>query len=313
MWQVKLWLKKKRGHSPTEMREELVKALLAKVPRTKSKAKQPKTAKGTLFELSIMDHHFGKLSWQPEVGENYDVKIAETRYLAAANRMLDNARLMKPGKILIPVGNDFYHVDKGDNTTTSGTRLDADGRWQKAFIAGAKCVREVINQAREIAPVEVMVVPGNHDGESVFRLGVTLDAIYEHDGRVAVNNNPTLWKATQWGVNLIGYFHGHLSGETRRKGFKNEFQDKFPKLYAATQWRELHLGHTHSEREDVWHIRTSQTWEMVVVRVISALCGTDKWHDSKGYRSPGAAEAHLFDAKHGRTGYQVVTQHSLED
>lgn len=306
LWQVKLWLKKRMGWSPDELRERLIESLKAEVPRPKSRAVKTPTG-GLLYEISIMDHHFGKLAWAPEVGTNYDVAIAERLYMTAARELLEHARTMKPDLILLVVGNDFYHVDNGNNTTTKGTPQHADGRWQKAYVAGAKCVRAVIDEAKEIAPVRVMIVPGNHDQERAYTLGVALGMLYELDGRVTVDNEPTKWKAFAWGSTLLVFMHGDNMSADRLKRLPHEVQDRYPDLYAAAKWREIHSGHIHCENESVWFYRTSQSSGLTIHRIISSLCGTDSWHDSMGYRSLGAAEAHMYDSKRGRVGYWVST------
>src|SRR4051812_36416642 len=62
--------------------EACVIAMEAIASRVASKAPAPvkrvawKPAK-ILAEISIYDHHFGKLCWAPETGTNYDLDIAE--------------------------------------------------------------------------------------------------------------------------------------------------------------------------------------------------------------------------------------------
>lgn len=310
LWQVKLWLKRKKGWSRKELLAEIVESL----GRPVRKAKPSKVVKpsGLLAEVAIMDHHFGKLAWQPEVGENYDVEIARDRYDKAARVLIDSCEEQNAKRILFVVGNDFYHVDNGTNTTTAGTPQDCDGRWQKAFVTGLTCVRDAIEAAKEVAPVDVMVVPGNHDKERAFTLGVTLGAVYGNDGRVTVHNSPSLKKRFAWGVNLLGFYHGHKMRAGRLAQLPNEMAHAWPQEFAASQWREWHLGHLHRESEDVWRFRASDTQGDMLVRVLPSLCGTDAWHHESGYRSLGAAETHFFDSKFGRVGYRSISQLALE-
>ena len=310
LWQVALWLVKKRGWSRPELTARIVQELKRKRPKRKAaKKRKPKTRKtGTLAELSIMDHHFGKLAWEPEVGGNYDVAIARDRYNAASHRLLEQISEEKPSRILKVVGNDFYHVDKGDNTTTRGTPQDADGRWQKAFVTGLACVRESIETAREIAPVTVVVVPGNHDTERAFTLGVVLSALYENDSRVNVDNGPDMKKCFVWGKTMLSFFHGHNMSKSRLEQLPSEMASRWPKEFAATQWREWHMGHLHSESESVWRNRTSESIGDIIVRRLPSLCGTDRWHYEMGYRSLGAAEAHFYSSEFGRLCTRTVTE-----
>jgi hypothetical protein len=251
-----------------------------------------------------MDHHFGKLSWEPECGENYDVKIAKQRYLDASSYLVRDSKNSSPEKFLIVLGNDFYHVDKGDNTTTGGTAQDADGRWQKAFLAGLECIQETINEALEIAPVDIICVPGNHDTERLFTLGVCLQGIYQNNINVTVHNSPSIKKSFVWGKNLLGFYHGHKLNKGRLERLPNEMASLWPASWSDTTWREWHLGHIHSEHEDVWRFRQSETIGDVIVRRLPSLCGTDRWHYEEGYRSLAAAEAHYYSYEHGRLGYR---------
>ncbi len=309
LWQVKLWLKRKKGWAPHEFAAEVVSQL--KRP-TRARKKPRPASSGLLAEIAIMDHHFGKLAWEPEVGGNYDVKIARDRYNAAADVLLADAASRNPARILLPLGNDFYHVDKGNNTTTAGTPQDCDGRWQKAYTHGLRCVRDLIDNALEIAPVDIIIVPGNHDKERAFTLGVMIAALYEQDARVQIDFSPNLKKRVVFGQNLLGFFHGHASPKRRIEQLPNEMAGLWKQEYAATTWREWHLGHLHSESEDVWRFRASESTGDMIVRRIPSLCGTDAWHYESGYRSPGAAEAHYYDFQHGRQGYRTVTQSELE-
>lgn len=248
----------------------------------------------------------------PETGENYDLRIARDRYRKAALRLIGDAKMEKAAEILWVTGNDFYHVDRGDNTTTAGTRQDADGRWQKAFVAGVTESRNAIDAAREVAPVRVKIVPGNHDTEKAFTLAVVLSAIYENDPRVTVDVSPSLTSCFVWGTTLLGFQHGHNMRAERFKQLPNEMSHLWKHEWAATTWREWHLGHLHSESEDVWRYRASETVGDVIVRRLPSLCGTDSWHRGNGYRSLGAAECHFFDAAYGRTGYSTISQLELE-
>lgn len=311
LWQVELKLVRKRGYSPKELIAELVAAL--RQPKTAGGPRQLRKVDGVLAEVSIMDHHFGKLSWAPETGENYDLKIASERYRKAADVLVADAKAEKAQRILYVVGNDFYHVDNGANTTTAGTPQDCEGRWQKAFIAGATEARNAINLAREAAPVDVVVVKGNHDEERAFVLGVVLCAVYENDPRVKILNSPAMSVRYKWGSTLLGFQHGHNMRADRFKQLPNEMAHLWPDDWAATNWREWHLGHLHSESEDVWRYRASETIGDVIVRRLPSLCGTDRWHSNMGYRSLGAAECHFFDSRFGRVGYKTISQLALEN
>jgi hypothetical protein len=312
LWSVHLDIKRRAGWTPEEFRREIVDALRDKrIPRTSTAARRP-PAKGLLAEVSIMDHHFGKLAWAPETGEDYDLKIADERYRAATEQLLATTAANKPDRVLWVVGNDFYHVDSGNNTTTRGTPQDCDGRWQKAFVVGVRATVDGINAAREIAPVDVMVVPGNHDEERAFTLGVILEELYFKDTRVAVHNSPDLKKSFVWGKTFLGFYHGHDSRTVKQeREVIDALASQDPQAWAGAVWRELHLGHLHHEREEVWHYRSSQDLDRVIVRRLPSLSATDRWHHHNGFRSLKAAEAHFYRDTCGRVGYAVANPYPV--
>lgn len=302
LWSYNARFGRKQGWTPKEMLDRIGK-VLSKKPKTKHrKVKFP--TEGVLCELSIVDHHFGKLAWEPEVGDSYDLKIAEQRYTEAADYLLSRAAERKPDRILYVLGNDFYHVDRGgEGTTTGGTRQDTDGRWQKSYQIGLRCSRDTALKAAEIAPVTIAIVPGNHDEEKMYTLGATLAEVFSDNGKIEVDNAPTLHKGFCWGKVFLGFYHGHNSGEKRRNTIYQEFESC--PGYADAAWREIHMGHLHSEHEKVWEYRTSRTLRKTVVRILPSLAGTDKWHRANGYDAPRAAEMHVYDSTKGRIASEV--------
>lgn len=303
LWQVKVWLKAKKGWDPSEFRAILKKDLTALAPTYQ--ANNYTKADPLLFELSIFDAHFGKLAWSPETGQDYDVKICRARYMKAARCLLGRALQHKPERILYVVGNDFFHVDhKGQ--TTSGTEVDCDGRWQKAFRIGKDCCITVAEEASQIAPVDILIVPGNHDREKAFCLGEVLDARFTNNHDINVMNDPDPFAYYRWGKVLLGFNHGEeYLGDKKRAELPIQMSTDRAVDWSETVWREWHLGHFHSEEEMVWKYRTVKQVRDMAVRVLPSLSSTDAWHRMKGYAAPLAAEAHLYHKEHGRWGYLV--------
>jgi hypothetical protein len=303
LWQVKVWLKAKKGWNPSEFRSLLLADMKALAPSYR-KLTYDKTPP-ILAELSIYDAHFGKLAWSPETGQDYDIKICRDRYMNAARDLLRRAGLHKPERIVYIVGNDFFHVDhKGQ--TTSGTEMDMDGRWQKAFRIGKDCCVTVAEEASQMAPVDILVVPGNHDREKAFCLGEVLDARFHNNHQINVINDPDPFSYYRWGKVLLGFNHGEeYMGDKKRSELPIQMSTDRAVDWSETVWREWHLGHFHSEDEMVWRYRTSKQIRDVTVRTLPSLSSTDAWHRLKGYASPLAAECHLYHKDHGRWEYLV--------
>ena len=247
-----------------------------------------------LLEISILDLHLGKLCWGPEVGTPYDLAIAQHTFHTALEDLLAKGSLFKPARILLPIGNDFFNVDGLNRCTTKGTPQDEDSRWQASFITGRRLMVEAIERCRQLAPVDVVMVSGNHDTQRLFYLGVVLSAWFRTTSGVTVNNEPTQRKYYSWGKNLIGFTHGDREPHASLPSIMPAEQ---PQAWANSTFREWHLGHWHSRQKKVFLPVTDQ--QGVIVRVIPSLSPADAWHKSMGYQGRRAAEAFYFDPAAG--------------
>jgi hypothetical protein len=302
LWRVSVKLKARKGWDPSEFRA-ILKEDLTKLAPSYDMPVQREAHPDLLLELSIFDAHFGKLAWRMETNQDYDIRICRDRYLAAARDLLARGQAMGIGRIVYVVGNDFFHVDhKG--LTTNGTPMDTDGRWQKAFRAGVQACITVAEEATQIAPVDILVVPGNHDREKAFCLGEVLEARFHQNHYITVDNDPDLTSYYRWGKNLLGFVHGdNHTSDAKRNQLPLQMATDRPVDWSETVWREIHLGHFHSEREDVWKYRTTDHIRDVAVRILPSLSSTDAWHREQGYASVLAAEAHVYHKQRGRYAY----------
>jgi len=270
-----------------------------KAPKWRVSITTPKEAAG-LLSYNVPDLHLGKLAWAPETGgPSYDVKIACHEFREALEVLTTKAKRnrWKPSKILLPVGNDFLNSDRmiggKAGATTKGTLQDEDGRWQRSFVEGFRLVREGIHAIASAfgVPVEVVIVPGNHDEERIFYVGHSLEIAFENHPTVQIDNRPVLRKYfTHDGV-LIGLTHGD-----------KEPLRELPLLMAgrydltAYATREWYLGHLHSKKET--EFETQSDTGTVLARRFRSLSPADSWHAAKGYEmSARSAEALFYDAE----------------
>jgi predicted transcriptional regulator len=248
-----------------------------------------------MAEFCIFDAHIGKLAWAPESGDHYDTDIAVDRVHRALDDLLYQARGYAIEKVLLPIGNDFLHYDALTGQTTAGTPQDRDSRYQKMYRAAFMLARHMVDECVKIAPVEVVIVPGNHDTVSTFTLGVALEAFYDSHPSIVVNNTPRKRKYVSYGQVLLGFAHGD-------KEPVNKLPSIMPvetvDLWGASRFREFHLGHFHtSKRQDA---KPVQGENGVRLRYIQSLTGVDAWHAEQGYiGEPGAAEAFIWHAAKG--------------
>lgn len=273
--QIKVWL------SRSVDEEKLANALRQRLEEYPQVFARPDTEPGELFAvLSLPDLHVGMLAWHREAGENYDTEIAIARMKAVAADLLSRLGSYRVSQIVFPIGNDILHADTHDNTTTAGTRVDVDSRWQKAFTELAEhLIKGPLAWAAELAPVRVVVVPGNHDYQRAFYLGEVMRWYYEGRGLpVQVDNSPRTRKYIAWGKVLLGFTHGN---GVRLNDLPLIMASEVPVEWGNSVWREWLLGHYHRRRDIAWN--TTQEVGGVRLRVLPTLAPPDAWHYQRGF------------------------------
>jgi hypothetical protein len=306
LYQIKAFFKRKAGADVVSVLQEFCDEL--KADKTTSLAARVFVSSSKLavddphlLEISLPDLHVGKLTHAPEVGENYDLKLAHKVAIEATSNLYSKASAFPIDRILLPVGNDFYNVNNALGETAGGTRQDEDGRWKKSFKAGLAIVVEQIEMLRGKAPkgIDVLIVPGNHDPERVYYLGCVLEGLYSRTSDVRINNTEPTRKYFRYGTTLLGFAHGHSEKHAQLPLI---LAGERPQDWAETTHREWHLGHLHHRRESRYTagIETGP----VVVRILPSLSTADAWHFQQGYvGSKRGAEAYLYSFKNGYTGH----------
>lgn len=299
--QIKVWLKRKVARGIEIAIADLKKRMESWSPKY-APVKHDKSG-DFLLEVSPYDLHFGALAWGQEVGADYDCEIAERIFVDAVDRVVGRMGAYKIAEIVVPVGQDFFHVDYVRANTVHGTIIeDQDTRYGKMFCSGVLAFVRVIDRLRQIAPVVLLWSPGNHDRTTSYHLAVTLSAWYRHAKDVRVDISPMIRKYHRFGTNLIGFTHGD---EERHASLPVIMAAEMPDDWAATTSREWHVGHLHKKRAVSYNAGDTHTG--VMVRVLPSLSGTDYWHYLKGYvNKQRALQAFLWHKDDGLFGSFTV-------
>lgn len=288
------------GDRVRAMREEITELVRLGAPKyAKQKRERTKGSERYLFEMSMADLHIGKYAWSEEVGADYDTDIASQRFSAALESLSQKASGFPVDRILYVVGNDLLQIDNERNETTRGTRQDTDTRYKKVFRVACELQILAVQRLMEIAPVDVVVVPGNHDQLAAFHVGEFLDAWFRYCDDVTVDNGANLRKYYRYGKNLIGLTHGN---EERHADLPLIMAQERASDWAETISREWHCGHMHKRKQTKYV--AGDTHNGVSVRILPSLSGTDWWHHSRGYvGGMKAAEAYLHEFNTGYAGH----------
>ncbi len=294
LWQVKATLKMKdKDIFLREVAKEIIGEIQEQSPVVPQR-KYPKKKEQYLAEVDLFDPHIGKLSWGLESGEDYDIKIATKRYKEALEEIIDR-NTYGVERWLLPLTGDFFNVNSSMAQTFAGTPQSEDTRWKKTFRTGWTLLSNSINTLSSIAPVTVLIVPGNHDTESLFYAGEVLLARFNGDQNVTVDNSPMTRKYFRYGVNLTGFTHG---SDEKLEQLPMIMANEAKNDYSNTLYREWHVGHLHSKRE--YRFLSTKEDKGVTVRVIRSLSSVDEWHYKKGYIGAiKTGEAFIYHKKDG--------------
>jgi hypothetical protein len=246
--QVKAWLEKKiqnvdnREDFVREMVEEIKKYSVQVAPRIH----RISTEKNVLV-VNLSDLHLGRLSWAVETGfGNYDIKIATDIVNEAVDVLLRRANGFNVEKIVFLLGGDYFNYNTSNPfpQTVNGTPQESDVRQPRMFRIGRELACKQIERFSQYAPVDVLVISGNHDHELIFGLGEVLEAKYENNANINIDNVPKMRKYISYGTNLIGASHGKYE---RKAKLPMLMANEAKEAWAKTEHRYFHIGHRHHE------------------------------------------------------------------
>ena len=290
LFQVKAFLRKRKETEAIQKEIENLKKLASEFPWPKTPLRGSNKASGRMLEVNIPDLHLGKLAWGLETGgPNYDVKIAESVYLNALENLLSRVSGQSFDQILFVIGNDLLNSDDIEGRTTAGTYVSTDARYHKTFAVARTMTIKAVERLKQLAPVKLIPVYGNHDRLSAWHLADSVEMFFSNDSQVTVDNRPRTRKYHSFGKVLLMLTHGD-------KGKKSDYPllmaTEEPELFGKSLYRECHTGHTHMTKLDEQH--------GVRVRVLPALCPADDWHSQNGFvGNKRSAEAYVWDKEEG--------------
>ena len=260
-----------------------------------------------LFEFSPFDLHMGKYAWDEETVASYDLDIAGDLFNASLDFLLERALKLTDGKldrVLCVFGNDVAHIDSKRAQTTAGTPMDADTRYIKIYRRICAIHRRAVDILTRVAPVDIVIVPGNHDELTSFHLGEILTATYESNKNVTVDNGARMRKYYEYGVNLFGFTHGDAE---RVSELPLTMAREKPEAWARCASREWHIGHKHiSEKMSLSQRPLEQEFfsdKGVRVRRLTSLSSHDAWHTKHAYMDRRACESFVFHKAAGFTDH----------
>lgn len=232
--------------------------------------------------LSIPDLHYGK----------GPLEITSKSFRTAVAELVSRYDTNTIEKFIVPIGNDILNSDGNSKATTKGTPQHDSADAYACFDTAFKDCIDVLSWLATIAPIEVYHIAGNHDRYESFTLIRAVEGYFWNNDNVNILNNKDSRQYCQYGVTGFMFEHGEL----KMADYPNVFAAEQPKLWGNTLYREAILGHTHHQQ--------TKEFRGFVVRYLTSLGVTDKWHKDNAYMSMRAAQSYSYDKEIGFKGMQ---------
>ena len=272
-------------HEQPQVKEELLEYIRKRSNKVK-KIKYVKPKDPVLYEISLPDIHYGKIT-----DEGPDA--LEEHYMKAIMDLHRKADGVEIDRFLLPVGNDGLNSEGMRRATTKGTPQQDSMRWRQSFRGYWHLVTKAIDYLAQFAPVDVVVVQGNHDFERMFYVGEVLDALYHNNKNVTVDNSLETRKYYEYGINMIMFTHGD---KERAAELPLLIATEQPDMWGRCKIREVHCGHKHKEMLN--------EYMGTKVRFIPSICANDNWHKTQGYVGTlRCGQAYIWNKNRGLEGY----------
>lgn len=300
----------------TEAHTDFLDALLQKVEPDPPVGKLPHLCRVEDLALNIVlsDTHIGSLSWEPESGGDWDLKIAEDTLVRSFQVLIDNSP--PASHLVLSILGDWLHYDLPDPMTTlSGNILSSDGRQEKMIDVAIRVLKRIVAYALQLFDrITLLIAEGNHDLVSSIWMRRVFAEVYSDEPRVTVVDSPFPFYAFVVGDVFLGYHHGHMRGiggkPNAKKAFKSAeelvaiFADEFAPLWGITTKRYIHTGHYHSK------VETEPRGAQVIQH--PTLQARDDYAARHGWASLRNALGICYHAKFGETSRNVVSPEMID-
>jgi hypothetical protein len=241
-------------------------------------------------EISIADFHIGKKTLEGESIYNKKVQFLNV----VTDLLFKVTNNYNINTIVFPIGNDYFHTDNYQNSTTNGTPQDVltgyDNEYEEGFDLLVGTIQLLSLNANNI---EIILVQGNHDRTKSFYLAHALEVFFKGNKKIKFKREHSTTKFTTLGNTFIGYHHGNCKIEELPLVFATNKDSSV--AFGNALYRHVHTGDKH-------HYMAKEI-KGVRIQQMPSLSGTDRWHLDNNYiNNVRAGLVHLFHPIFGKIG-----------
>jgi len=255
----------------------LLEALRGSKPAQPRKLLLNKAADPFCAVIGLTDLHFGKYGEPGTSGNTYNREECRRRLFESTDKVMSQVvRYGRPDRLIVPLGSDFLHVDTAQGTTSSlRIKPDADGVPSELLVEGCELMAEWLQTLRTVAPLELVLMSGNHDRLTGVAVMLYLQALFSEADDVEVRRDRAARVYTRYGKNLIGFAHGDMVKKSEK--LAGHMAREAAADWSECPYRTIYTGHLHHERAE-----TVETFG-IIRRQLPSLSGHDKWHNEHGF------------------------------
>jgi len=241
--------------------------------------------------INPTDLHVGKRQDIEDEGVATVLETARERLTMALGEVLACVP-STPEVIYLCIGGDWFNVDNWLGTTTRGTPQQSTGSLRSVWAEGCRAALDAVGLCLDVAPVEVIHVPGNHDRALGGCMADLVAAHFRNEPRVTVREDRGSYVALQYGANMHLFHHGDGIGAAT--GLAGMMASEWPAMWGQTRHRYAHGGHVHhTQARRIRSTRRVQVKERefrevhedrgVMAFTYPSLSAGDWYHRHKGY------------------------------
>jgi len=246
--------------------------------------------------FSFYDQHIGKRIYGDATGngKEWTTELAKKSILDATDHFIQQTKDVA-NRAWFVLGNDLLNFDNKEGSTTAGTMQTNDRDYRHLILEVTDLLVTVIEKLLHHFPVDIIVVPGNHDTHTCF---LTAEMIRHHflsNEDVAVDNSLPLIKYRDFGETAFGFVHG--SGMLKKKYNLPMLMFQQKPEYAQKKFKTFHTGHLHQNKTTIMtEVEEDQGVEVRVLPCLSPTCG---WASNKGYIGIQRSKCLVYNKDHG--------------
>lgn len=272
-----------------EVMDNLVEGYKPFKPR---KANHKKYDKNVIPWYNIGDGHLGMLAHALEVGENFDLKIAQRELKFALDRIISDTP-SRERCVINDLGDCTHYENLEGVTQHSGHMLDCDGRFVKMVEAYLDLMIFTIERALEKHKyVDVIINQGNHSRTNDLWAARCLKRMFANEPRVNIIDNTSVFIAYRMDNTMVLVHH---SDKCKPDKLIDVLINDFREDYGECENHYIWVGHVH-------HRFTSDEFRGITVEAWNNLANKDKYAHDGGWRSKQSISRVDLHRQYGEIG-----------